>query len=180
VPACQSGDRAKLHPTQCNRAATDERRRSSPGNELKAFLTSRPRSPSPHRRLSRGITLALVLSPLPDTLSSTMSVLVSLLLTIRSSVRSRTALQLEMLALRHQLHVLEAIHVALHFTSGALVHAWKANCPSNTEQRRDTHPTSTQRLMRRQRFPVGRRRRHSFSSMRSEQSRCRIRARSET
>jgi putative transposase len=35
-----------------------------------------------------------------------MSVLVSLLLTIRSSVRSRAALQLEVLALRHQLRVL--------------------------------------------------------------------------
>jgi hypothetical protein len=36
-----------------------------------------------------------------------MSVLVSLLLTVRGCVRSRAALQLEVLALRHQLHVLE-------------------------------------------------------------------------
>ena len=35
------------------------------------------------------------------------SVLVSLLLTLRASVRDRAALQLEILALRHQLHVLE-------------------------------------------------------------------------
>jgi putative transposase len=36
-----------------------------------------------------------------------MSVLVSLLLTVRGCVRSRAALQIEVLALRHQLHVLE-------------------------------------------------------------------------
>jgi putative transposase len=36
-----------------------------------------------------------------------MSVLVSLLETLRGCVRSRAALQLEVLALRHQLHVLE-------------------------------------------------------------------------
>jgi putative transposase len=36
-----------------------------------------------------------------------MAVLVSLLVTIRSSVRSRAALQLEVLALRHQLRVLD-------------------------------------------------------------------------
>lgn len=36
-----------------------------------------------------------------------MSVFVSLLLTVRSSVRSRAALQIEVLALRHQLHVLQ-------------------------------------------------------------------------
>ncbi len=35
-----------------------------------------------------------------------MAVLFSLLLTLRSSARSRVALQLEVLALRHQLHVL--------------------------------------------------------------------------
>ena len=35
-----------------------------------------------------------------------MSVLVSLMLTVRSCVRSRAALQLEILALRHQLQVL--------------------------------------------------------------------------
>jgi putative transposase len=33
------------------------------------------------------------------------SVVVSLLLTLRGSLRARTALQLEILALRHQLHV---------------------------------------------------------------------------
>src|SRR5947209_20587052 len=36
-----------------------------------------------------------------------MSVLVSLVLTLRSCVRSRATLQLELLAARHQLHVLE-------------------------------------------------------------------------
>src|SRR5216683_7056029 len=36
-----------------------------------------------------------------------MSVLVSLLLTLRTWARSRAALQLELLALRHQLHVLQ-------------------------------------------------------------------------
>src|SRR4030088_2317074 len=36
-----------------------------------------------------------------------MSVLVSLLLAVRSAVRSRAALQIEVLALRHQLQVLE-------------------------------------------------------------------------
>ena len=36
-----------------------------------------------------------------------MSVLVALLLTIRTRARSRAALQLEVLALRHQLHVLQ-------------------------------------------------------------------------
>ena len=36
-----------------------------------------------------------------------MSVLVSLLLTLRTWARSRAALQLEVLALRHQLHVLQ-------------------------------------------------------------------------
>ena len=36
-----------------------------------------------------------------------MSVLVSLLLAVRSAVRSRAALQIEVLALRHQLRVLE-------------------------------------------------------------------------
>ena len=36
-----------------------------------------------------------------------MSILVSLLLTVRGCVRSRAALQLEVLALRHQLYVLE-------------------------------------------------------------------------
>jgi hypothetical protein len=45
--------------------------------------------------------------PLRDTLSSMMSVLVSLLLMVRSSVRTRAALQLEVLALRHQLRVLD-------------------------------------------------------------------------
>jgi len=35
------------------------------------------------------------------------SALVSIFLTVRASVRSRAALQLEILALRHQLHVLE-------------------------------------------------------------------------
>src|SRR5260370_39413204 len=35
-----------------------------------------------------------------------MSVVVSLLLTVRSCLRSRAAVQLELLALRHQLHVL--------------------------------------------------------------------------
>src|SRR3981081_248287 len=41
-----------------------------------------------------------------DTLRAMMSVLVSLLMTFRTSVRSRAALQLEVLALRHQLQVL--------------------------------------------------------------------------
>ena len=36
-----------------------------------------------------------------------MSVLLSFLLTLRSSARSRVALQLEILALRHQLQVLQ-------------------------------------------------------------------------
>jgi putative transposase len=36
-----------------------------------------------------------------------MSVLISLLVTIRSAIRSRAALQLEVLALRHQLRVLD-------------------------------------------------------------------------
>jgi putative transposase len=36
-----------------------------------------------------------------------MSIFVSLVLTVRSSVRSRAALQIEVLALRHQLHVLQ-------------------------------------------------------------------------
>lgn len=35
------------------------------------------------------------------------SVVIALLLTLRSSVRSRAMLQLEILALRHQLHLLE-------------------------------------------------------------------------
>ena len=38
--------------------------------------------------------------------STMMSVLVSLLMAIRSCLRSRVALQLEVLALRHQLHLL--------------------------------------------------------------------------
>ena len=42
-----------------------------------------------------------------DTLLSMMSVLLSLLLTLRTSARSRAALQLEVLALRHQLQVLQ-------------------------------------------------------------------------
>jgi putative transposase len=40
------------------------------------------------------------------------SVLVSLVLTLRSSVRSRADLQLEMLALRHQLQVLQRSRAA--------------------------------------------------------------------
>ena len=40
-----------------------------------------------------------------------MSVLVSLLLTVRESVRSRAALQVEVLALRHQVQVLERSRV---------------------------------------------------------------------
>jgi hypothetical protein len=43
-----------------------------------------------------------------------MSVLVSLLLTLRSWARSRAALQLEVLALRHQLHVLQRSRLSLH------------------------------------------------------------------
>jgi hypothetical protein len=39
------------------------------------------------------------------------AVLVSLLLTVRGCVRSRAALQLEVLALRHQLHVMERSRV---------------------------------------------------------------------
>jgi hypothetical protein len=42
-----------------------------------------------------------------DTLREMMSVFVSLLLAVRSSVRSRAALQIEVLALRHQLCVLQ-------------------------------------------------------------------------
>ena len=38
-----------------------------------------------------------------------MSVLVSFLLTLRTATRSRAELQLEVLALRHQLHVLQRI-----------------------------------------------------------------------
>jgi putative transposase len=39
-----------------------------------------------------------------------MSALISLLMTLRDCARSRAALQLEILALRHQLHVLERSH----------------------------------------------------------------------
>jgi putative transposase len=50
---------------------------------------------------------ALMFRPSVDRLSPMMSILVSLLLTVRGCVRSRAALQLEVLALRHQLHVLK-------------------------------------------------------------------------
>jgi putative transposase len=50
--------------------------------------------------------LPLMLYPTADTLSPMISILVSVLLTIKSLVRSRAALQLEVLALCHQLHVL--------------------------------------------------------------------------
>jgi hypothetical protein len=49
----------------------------------------------------------LMLRLATDTLLGVMSVLVSLLLTLRTSARSRAALQLEILALRHQLQVLQ-------------------------------------------------------------------------
>jgi putative transposase len=39
-----------------------------------------------------------------------MAVLISLLMTLRDCARSRATLQLEILALRHQLHVLERSH----------------------------------------------------------------------
>src|SRR6266849_2774646 len=45
-----------------------------------------------------------------DTLLSMMSVLLLLLLTLRTAARSRAALQLEVLALRHQLQVLQRTH----------------------------------------------------------------------
>jgi len=53
------------------------------------------------------LLLVLMLSPLPDTLTPMMSVLISLLVTMRSAIRSRAALQLEVLALQHQLRVLD-------------------------------------------------------------------------
>jgi hypothetical protein len=70
----------------------------------------RARRERPNRPVAAEIGLllaALMLSPLPDTLSTMMSVLVSLLASIRSSVRSRVVLQRKVLALRHQLHVLD-------------------------------------------------------------------------
>jgi hypothetical protein len=48
-----------------------------------------------------------MLSWLLDTLRAMPSVLVSLILTLRDLLRSRAAMQIEMLALRHQLRVLE-------------------------------------------------------------------------
>ena len=50
---------------------------------------------------------ALMLRPSEDRLPPMMSVLVSLLLTVRACMRSRAVVQLEVLALRHQIHVLE-------------------------------------------------------------------------
>lgn len=55
---------------------------------------------------SRYLLVPLILPTTTDTLLAIMNVLVSLLLTLRSCVRSRPALQLEVLALRHQLQVL--------------------------------------------------------------------------
>jgi putative transposase len=49
----------------------------------------------------------LKLRPTMRTLLSVMSVLISLLLTLRTSARSRAALQLELLAVRHQLQILQ-------------------------------------------------------------------------
>jgi hypothetical protein len=49
----------------------------------------------------------LMLPPTIDTLLAMMSVLLSLLLTLRTWAQSRAALQLEVLALRHQLQVLQ-------------------------------------------------------------------------
>jgi hypothetical protein len=48
----------------------------------------------------------LMLRPTMDTLLAMMSVLLSFLLTMRTWARARAALQLEVLALRHQLQVL--------------------------------------------------------------------------
>src|SRR3954447_7073250 len=48
-----------------------------------------------------------MLRPRLDTLLAMVSVLVSVLLALRASARSRIALQLEILALRHQLQVLQ-------------------------------------------------------------------------
>src|SRR5260221_6378846 len=48
-----------------------------------------------------------MLRPAPDTLRAMTSVLFSLLLTVRGLAQSRTALHLEVLALRHQLQVLQ-------------------------------------------------------------------------
>ena len=49
----------------------------------------------------------LMLRPTVDTLLAMMPLLVSLLLTLRTWAHSRAALQLEILALRHQLQVLQ-------------------------------------------------------------------------
>src|SRR2546428_13702681 len=49
----------------------------------------------------------LMLRPTMDTLLGMMSVLLSFALTLRTWARSRAALQLEVLALRHQLQVLQ-------------------------------------------------------------------------
>jgi putative transposase len=51
-----------------------------------------------------------------------MSVLLSLLLTLRTSTRSRAALQLEVLALRHQLQVLQ--RARLHRVRLAMTDRW--------------------------------------------------------
>jgi putative transposase len=48
-----------------------------------------------------------MLQPTTGTLRGDMSVLLSLLMTLRTWVRSRAAIQLEVLALRHQLQVLQ-------------------------------------------------------------------------
>ena len=52
-------------------------------------------------------SLRRLMLPSPEDTYSAMSVLRSLVRTLRVSLRSRAALQLEILALRHQLHVLE-------------------------------------------------------------------------
>jgi hypothetical protein len=53
------------------------------------------------------VVVVLMLSWLLDTLRALTSVLVSFVLSLRDSLRSRAAVRIEMLALRHQLRVLE-------------------------------------------------------------------------
>lgn len=56
---------------------------------------------------TRYLLSALMLDWIPRTLGAMMSVLASFVRTCHDSLRSRTAIQIELLALRHQLSVLE-------------------------------------------------------------------------
>jgi hypothetical protein len=82
----------------------------------------------------RFLLTALVLRRRSNRLSSVMAVLISLLLTLRDVLRSRATLQLEVLALRHQLHVLERSRQRRPVLTRAdrLLWVWFARTPSPT------------------------------------------------